>query len=90
MARFGFRLGDLIADEIVIREVFRIPEGIDIEQAVIEILDRLRTARCRVHGLRRIFRSLLAALSSCWPLASRTMKQGLGLLDGPGRRENRF
>jgi hypothetical protein len=38
-----FELGDLIADEIMVREVFRIPEDADIKHAVIEILDRLGT-----------------------------------------------
>ena len=36
-----FELGDLIADEIVIREVFQIPEGTDIKKAAIDVLDRL-------------------------------------------------
>jgi hypothetical protein len=36
-----FELGDLIADEIVIREVFGIPEGTDIKTAAIAVLDRL-------------------------------------------------
>jgi hypothetical protein len=37
-----FELGDLIADEIVIREVFQIPDSANIEQAATEVLDRLR------------------------------------------------
>jgi hypothetical protein len=36
-----FELGDLIADEITIREVFQISESADIEKAALEILDRL-------------------------------------------------
>jgi hypothetical protein len=36
-----FELGDLIADEIVIREVFQIPDGTDIKTAAIQVLDRL-------------------------------------------------
>jgi hypothetical protein len=35
-----FGLGDLIADEIVVREVFRIPRDRDIKEGVFEILDR--------------------------------------------------
>ncbi len=36
-----FELGDLIADEIVIWEMFQVPEGVDIQKAAIEVLDRL-------------------------------------------------
>ena len=36
-----FELGDLIADEIIIREVFQISEEADIKEAAIETLDRL-------------------------------------------------
>jgi hypothetical protein len=36
-----FELGDLVADEIVIRGVFAIPEAADFRAAAIEILDRL-------------------------------------------------
>jgi hypothetical protein len=36
-----FELGDLIADEIVIREVFEIPDGTNIKTAAIAVLDRL-------------------------------------------------
>jgi hypothetical protein len=38
-----FELGDLIVDEIVIRDVFQIPDASDLEQAATEVLDRLRT-----------------------------------------------
>lgn len=37
-----FELGDLIADEIVIRDVFQIPDSADLEQAATEVLNRLR------------------------------------------------
>jgi len=37
-----FELGDLIADEIVIRDVFQITDCADLEQAATEVLDRLR------------------------------------------------
>jgi hypothetical protein len=36
-----FELGDLIVDEIVIRDVFQIPDSADLAQAAIEVLDRL-------------------------------------------------
>jgi hypothetical protein len=36
-----FELGDLIADEIMIRDMFKVPEGADIQKAAIEVLDRL-------------------------------------------------
>jgi hypothetical protein len=36
-----FELGDLIADEITVREVFKISEQADVKKAVIEVLDRL-------------------------------------------------
>jgi hypothetical protein len=36
-----FELGDLIADEILIREVFEIPDSADLKRAALEILDRL-------------------------------------------------
>jgi hypothetical protein len=36
-----FELGDLIADEVVIREVFGISEDADIKEATLKILDRL-------------------------------------------------
>jgi hypothetical protein len=36
-----FELGDLVADEIVVREVFAIPETADLRTAAIEILNRL-------------------------------------------------
>jgi hypothetical protein len=36
-----FELGDLIADEITIREVFEIPDEADLKKAAIEVLDRL-------------------------------------------------
>jgi hypothetical protein len=36
-----FELGDLIADEIVVREVFQIPESADLKKAAIAVLDRL-------------------------------------------------
>lgn len=36
-----FELGDLIADEIIIRDVFKISEDADIKEAAFEILDRL-------------------------------------------------
>lgn len=36
-----FELGDLIADEIVIREVFQIPEEADLKKTTFQILDRL-------------------------------------------------
>jgi hypothetical protein len=36
-----FELGDLIADEVVIRDVFKVDEKEDIAKAAIEVLDRL-------------------------------------------------
>ena len=36
-----FELGDLIADEVVIRDVFKIDERVDIATAAIKVLDRL-------------------------------------------------
>jgi hypothetical protein len=36
-----FELGDLIADEIMIRDMFMVSEGADIQKAAIEVLDRL-------------------------------------------------
>ena len=36
-----FELGDLVFDEIVIREVFEIPEEADIKEAALEVLNRL-------------------------------------------------
>lgn len=36
-----FELGDLIADEIVVREVFQIPDSADLKKAAIAVLDRL-------------------------------------------------
>jgi hypothetical protein len=36
-----FELGDLIADEIVVREVFQIPDSADLEKAAIAVLNRL-------------------------------------------------
>jgi hypothetical protein len=36
-----FELGDLVADEVVIHEVFGISESADIKEATLEILDRL-------------------------------------------------
>jgi hypothetical protein len=38
-----FELGDLIVDEIVIRDVFQIADSADLQQATTEVLDRLRT-----------------------------------------------
>jgi hypothetical protein len=38
-----FELGDLVIDEMVIRDVFQIPESSDLKQAAVEVLDRLRT-----------------------------------------------
>jgi hypothetical protein len=37
-----FELGDLIADAIVVRDVFQIPDSADLEKAATEVLDRLR------------------------------------------------
>ncbi len=36
-----FELGDLIAEEIVIWDIFKVSEGADIQKAAIEVLDRL-------------------------------------------------
>lgn len=36
-----FALGDQIADEIIIWDMFQVPEGADIQKAAIEVLDRL-------------------------------------------------
>lgn len=38
-----FTLGDLVTDEIVIRDIFDIPPAADIQTAALEVLDRLRT-----------------------------------------------
>jgi hypothetical protein len=36
-----FELGDLVADQITVREVFKIPEEADLKKAAFEVLDRL-------------------------------------------------
>jgi hypothetical protein len=63
-----FELGDLIADEIVIRDVFQIPASANLEEATTEVLDRLRTIGIAFIAFAGICQIVLCAITLYPPI----------------------